>query len=87
MNEVEKHLAEGKRLLQEGQLSEALYHYAAAVGERMLTDEICHVVIHHTIGYTNRNIIILTLTSSTLALSIVSANVEEVNVSVCSYRM
>lgn len=32
-NEVEKHLAEGKKLLQEGQLSEALYHYAAAVGE------------------------------------------------------
>ena len=31
-SEVEKHLAEGKRLLQEGQLSDALYHYAAAVG-------------------------------------------------------
>jgi DnaJ family protein C protein 3 len=30
-NEVDKHLAEGKRLLQEGQLSETLYHYAAAV--------------------------------------------------------
>ena len=30
---VEKHLAEGKRLLGEGQLSDALYHYAAAVGE------------------------------------------------------
>jgi DnaJ family protein C protein 3 len=30
-SEVEKHLAEGKRLLQEGQLSDALYHYAAAV--------------------------------------------------------
>ena len=50
MNEVEKHLAEGKRLLQEGQLSEVLYHYAAAVGERMLTDEICRVVIHHTLS-------------------------------------
>ena len=32
-SEVDKHLAEGKRLLQEGQLSDALYHYAAAVGE------------------------------------------------------
>lgn len=31
-SEVEKHLSEGKRLLQEGQLSDALYHYAAAVG-------------------------------------------------------
>ena len=32
-SEVEKHLAEGKKLLQEGQLSDALYHYAAAVGK------------------------------------------------------
>ena len=31
--EVEKHLEDGKRLLQEGQLSEAVYHYSAAVGE------------------------------------------------------
>ena len=36
-SEVEKHLAEGKRLLQEGQLSDALYHYAAAVGEFQCT--------------------------------------------------
>lgn len=35
-SEVEKHLAEGKRLLQEGQLSDALYHYAAAVGQFLL---------------------------------------------------
>ena len=32
-SEVEKHLAEGKKLLQEGQLSDALHHYTAAVGE------------------------------------------------------
>ena len=31
--EVENHLQLGKKYLQEGQLSEALYHYSAAVGE------------------------------------------------------
>lgn len=31
--DVEMHLALGKKSLQEGQLSEALHHYSAAVGE------------------------------------------------------
>lgn len=31
--EIDKHLQLGKKYLQEGQLSEALFHYSAAVGE------------------------------------------------------
>ncbi len=31
--DIDKHLQLGKKNLQEGQLSEALFHYSAAVGE------------------------------------------------------